>query len=97
MHPDSRIICGIGLVITGIMLLRTSWRSLQFQKNDAHEYDFCDLALYGGKFCALKNLLRGLIGIFNRKHRALRTRSLVMLWATAFMTGGILLLHSARD
>ncbi len=94
MHPDTRLICGIGLLIAGIVILRISWTSLTFQENEEHEYDFHDLAFYGGKLGALKNFFRGLAGIFTRKHHALRDPSLFLLAGIALLAGGGLLIKS---
>ena len=92
MHPDTRLICGIGLLIAGFVILRISWTSLTFQENEEHEYDFQDLAFYGGKLCGFKNFFRGLTGIFTRKHQALRGPSLFLLLGIALLAGAQLLL-----
>ena len=97
MHPDTRLVCGLGLVIIGVVTLRISWTSLTFQANDQHEYDFHDLAFYGGKLGALKNLVRGLMGIFTGKHRPLRGPSFTLLLGFAVITAGILLINSAQS
>ena len=97
MHPDTRLTCGIGLVIIGILTLRVSWTSLTFQENDENEYDFHDLAFYGGKLCALKNLLRGLASVFTRKHRVLRIPSFTLLGGLSVIAVGILFLNSTQN
>ena len=96
MHPNTRLVCGIGLVAIGLVMVRISWTALTFQENDEHEYDFHDLAFYGGKLGALKNLVRGLASIFTGKHRALRGPSLTLLLGFAVIIAGILLLNSAQ-
>ncbi len=97
MPQYTRLICGIGIVIIGILILRISWTSLTFQKNEEHEYDFHDLAFYGGKLCALKNFLRGLASIFTRKHRALRGPSFTLLGGLSVIVVGILFLNSTQN
>jgi hypothetical protein len=97
MHPSTNLICGIGLLIASIVILRISWNSLTFQENEEQEYDLQDLALYGGRFCAVKNFCRGLAGIFTGKHQVLRLPSMLLLVGSSFMVGGILLLYFAQN
>lgn len=97
MLPEVRIICGIGLIIAGLVTAKINWASLTFQHNNENEYDFHDLAFYGGKLCALKNLFRGLLGVFSRKHQALRSSSIFFVIGLLLSVSGALLIWPLLD
>lgn len=91
MHPDIVLICCIGLGIAGLLISSIGWTSLTFQENKENEYDFHDLAFYGGKLCALKNFVRGISSLFTGKHTALRWPSLLTLTGLGLITASYLL------
>lgn len=97
MLQEVRLICGIGLIIAGVTMLYINWTALTFQENSENEYDFHDLAFYGGKLCALKNFFRGLTGIFTRKHQALSPPSIGLIIGLLLISSGALLIQSLLD
>lgn len=94
MPFDYPSLYGIGLTIVGVLATTLGWKSLRFRRNASHQYDFRELAYYGGKHGTCKNLLRGLASVLTGKHRALLAPSLTVLSGSATTALGLFLLIS---